>query len=122
MPRGTVSVEPDRFDLKSAPPDGFVVLRRMPYGKWLHRQELALRLKFEGKQGKEMAGEMAMANKSVTVFEFAECVVDHNLTDEADQPLDLTKSSTLDRLDPQIGNEIGDLIGKLHEVVADEGN
>jgi hypothetical protein len=123
MPQATVSVEPERHDLKSCP-GGFVVLRRMSYGKYLARQEMALKLKVQAQQQKgskgNFEGEMAMANKIVTVFEFKECVVDHNLTDAGDQPLNFALESTLEILDPRIGNEIGSLINEMHDF--DSGN
>lgn len=129
MPRATVSIEAVRKDLETLPPQdgeagGFVMLRRMPYGKWLHRQELSMRMTIEA-QGKgsnkgDVKGEMLMANKAVTVFEFSECIVDHNLTDDNDQPLDFKSIRALEVLDPKVGNEIGGYIMELHEF--DAGN
>jgi hypothetical protein len=124
MPQAVISVEPERFDLKSCP-GGFVVLRRMPYGKYLARQEMALKLKVQAQQQKgggrsNFEGEMAMANKMVTVFEFKECIVDHNLTDASDAPLNFSSEHTLEILDPRIGNEIGALINEMHDF--DSGN
>lgn len=116
MPQATISTEPIRKDLKSAPPDGFVVLRRMSYGKYLMRQEMALKLKVAaGKnQKKDFEGELGMANKAVTVFEFKECVVDHNLTNADGSKLDFAQEYTLEMLDPRIGDEIGTYINELH--------
>jgi hypothetical protein len=121
MPQATMSTEPERFDLKSCP-GGFVVLRRMSYGKYLARQEMALKLKVQAQQkkGSSFEGEMAMANKIVTVFEFKECVVDHNLTDASDAPLNFASEHTLEILDPRVGNEIGSLINNMHDF--DSGN
>ena len=121
MPRATIDTSTQKVDLKTAPPDGFVMLRRMTYGKWLHRQELALKLQIDaGKKGDNMKGEMQMANKAVTLFEFQECVIDHNLENDAGEKLDFKQPYTLDILDPRIGNEIGEAIMRLHE--ADLGN
>ena len=71
------------------------------------------------KKAKGMSGEIDMLQRAVAVMEFSECIVDHNLTDENDQPLDFRKPSTIEVLDPRVGNEIGRLIADLHEF--DEG-
>lgn len=114
MPRATITTESVHYDLKTLE-DGFVELRRMSYDKWLSRQEMALRMQFEGKKGGSVAGEMAMANKAVTQFEFRECIVDHNLEDENGNHLDFRSPAALAMLDPRIGNEIGQYIMELHE-------
>jgi hypothetical protein len=120
MPRATVDTTPKRYDLESLP-EGFVTLRRMPFGDWLHRQELALRLQMQQEMGKrkgqaaDMKAEMQMANKAVTVFEFRKCMVDHNLEDEQGNKLDFSGPVALEQLDPRVGNEIGQLISELHE-------
>lgn len=110
MPQATVDVnETKKFDLKSLP-EGYVVLRRMPYGAWLHRQEMAMNMKFT-----DQSADVSMANHKVTEYEFKECVVDHNLTDANDEPLDFRKPKTIDSLSPVIGNEIGRYIAEMHE-------
>lgn len=115
MPQAVVSTEALHYELESCP-GGFVDIRRMSYGKYLVRQEMALRLKVQSQQTtNQFEGEMAMANKAVTVFEFKECVVDHNLTDLQDQPLNFASPVTIEILDPRIGDEIGSLINKLHQ-------
>jgi hypothetical protein len=122
MPRAVIDISPEEFELKSCP-GGVVKLRRMPYGDWLHRQELAIKMTVasSGKKGqRETEGQMVMANKAVTTFEFSRCIVEHNLEDENGNILDFKTEKALNVLDPRVGNEIGDLIGSLHEV--DEGN
>jgi len=114
MPRATVSTEPEHFELKTVP-GGFVELRRMPYGKYLTRQEMALKLQVRGSSRQNVEGEMAMANKVVSVFEFKECIVNHNLTDDNDNPLDFRSPVTLEMLDPRVGDEIGQHINEMHQ-------
>jgi hypothetical protein len=125
MPKATVDITPQRKELKSLP-GGFVELKRMPFGQWLHRQELALQLKIgsTGKGRDSMSGELAMANKAVTVFEFQQCIVNHNLTmdDEGEQPLDFRNAMALDLLDAKVGEEIGNYINELHAFEQDLGN
>lgn len=120
MPRATINTDSQRYELKSLP-EGFVVLKRMSYGQWLHRQELAMKLQIDGgKKGDGMKGEMVMANKAVTVFELSQCIVDHNLEHDNGEKLDFRQPQTLDILDPRIGNEISGYIMELHEF--DSGN
>jgi len=116
MPVATIDPDAtDKFDLKSLS-GAYVVLRRMPYGKYLHRQEMALQLKIESRKGQSgSTGHMDMANRKVTEFEFAQCIVDHNLEDANGEPLDFTNPRSFEFLNPQVGNEIGDLINDLHQ-------
>jgi len=109
-----VSTDPEHFDLNTLP-GAFVELRRMPYGKYLTRQEMSLKLKVQGTNRQNVEGEMAMANKLVTQFEFKECIVNHNLEDENGNPLDFRSPLTLEMLDPRVGDEIGTHINEMHQ-------
>lgn len=122
MPRATVSTEAVRIDLKTCPPDGYVILKRMAYGEWLHRQDIAFGMQIEmaDKKNSSKKADIDIANKVVAEFEFGKCIVDHNLEDENGNKLNFQAIGTLDRLDPTIGSEIGAAINELHEV--DEGN
>jgi hypothetical protein len=123
MPKATISQQTVHKDLHSLP-EGFVELRRMPYGQWLHRQELAMRMSIET-QGSQrnnqgIKGEMVMANQAVTQFEFTQCIVDHNLENDAGEKMDFRSAQSLQLLDPKVGNEIATYIMELHEF--DSGN
>ncbi len=122
MPKATVSLDTERKELKSLP-DGYVTLRRMSYGQSVERRSM-LTLGFESDgSSKDFKGEMAMGNKKISAFEFAICVVEHNLTGDDDQPLDLTKVSTLDVLDPKVGQEIEKYIADMNNFnEEDQGN
>lgn len=123
MPKATISQETVHKDLHALP-EGWVELRRMPYGQWLHRQELAMRMSIETQGGQRsnqgIKGEMVMANQAVTQFEFTQCVVDHNLENDAGEKLDFRSAQTMQLLDPKVGNEIAQYIMELHEF--DSGN
>jgi hypothetical protein len=121
MPRATVDVESTtKKDLKSCP-EGFVVLRRMSYGQILQRR-MFTKLEVGGSGGKDFRGELAMANAKITEFEFAKCIVDHNLEDAGGRKLDLTKASDFNMLDPQIGQEIEEYITEMNNFEVDEEN
>lgn len=114
MPRATVSNDTTDIDLTTLE-GGTVKLKRMSYGKWLERTEMAMKMQFVSGKGKDTAGQVEMAQKAVTTFEFANCVVEHNLTDDNDQPLNFGSPVTLDILDPKVGNEISAKITEMHE-------
>lgn len=119
MPVATIELgKTERHELKTLP-EGFVELKQMSYGQWLTRQELALNLKIETAKGsKSTQGEMLMANKEVTLFEFKNSIVDHNLETNSGQKLDFTQLATFEVLDPRIGNEIATYITELHEFMS----
>jgi len=114
MPKGTVSLETERKELKTAPPDGFVLLKRMSYGQTVERRSM-LTLGFESDgNSNDFKGEMSMGNKRITAYEFSHCIVDHNLDGDDGQKMDLNKVEALDTLDPKIGQEIEKYIGEMN--------
>ncbi len=123
MPMATVDVEStQRFDLKTCP-EGFVVLRRMSYGQILQRRMFTkLEIGGDSKNRGDFRGELAMANAKITEFEYAKCVVDHNLEDASGRKLDLTKVSDFNMLDPRIGQEIESYITEMNNFEAEEEN
>lgn len=122
MPNAQASSDStERFDLKSAPPDGFVVLKRMPYGKWLERRAMTKLTVNSTRGSKDFKGELALMDKRVTELEFKECIIDHNLTMVDGSLFDFTRVGVLDLLDPRVGEEIGTLINGLHDFES-EGN
>lgn len=122
MPRATVNInETQRFDLKTCP-EGYVTLRRLSYGQKLQRQAMAGRMKFTASGGKDFEGEMALAQEQVSLFEFANCIVDHNLTDEDDKPLDFKNPLHVKMIEGRIGEEIDSYISKMNNFEEDQGN
>jgi hypothetical protein len=115
MPQATINFQKtERHDLKSCP-EGFVELRRMSYGEKLSRQQMAMEMAMrEGAKGQADDMVHKVTQTKVIEFEFANCIVDHNLTDEADQQLDFKKPQSVHSLHPQIGEEISLLIDKMN--------
>jgi len=119
MVKATVSRDTERKDLKTLPSmngeeGGFVELRRMTYGEFLHRRDMVSKMSFDG-QGKDTKATMEMAQALVTQYEFKICIVDHNLTDDNDNPIDFRSTKALSNLDPRVGEEISTYIDEMNK-------
>lgn len=127
MPVVTVNPnDSEIFTLKTAPKnpsdpddeDGWVRLRPLPYGKKLQRRDGMSRMSMKaqtGKKGEDGAIELQSFNDWAVGFDFAYCIVDHNLTDSNKVKLDFTKPMSRNLLDPKVGSEIEKLINDLNE-------
>jgi len=118
MPRATVTQEVIRKELKSCP-EGWVDLKQLPYYDMLKRRDNATRMSMDTGSGKDAAENRRVAiefmNQWSTEFDFANCIVDHNLEDEFGQKLDMANPMTLKILDPRIGLEIEGYITALNQ-------
>ena len=116
MPDATVSTEPVRRELKTAPPDGYVDILPLPYYDMLERQDGAARLYAQASEDGEMDSRMYMESMQQwsRAYEFRHCIVGHNLTDKDGKPLDFSKGETLRTLKPDTGNEIAKHIDDLN--------
>lgn len=121
MPVATRKTETVRRELKTAPPDGFIVLRQLSFDEMLERRDGATKVLMErGVGGRNADAKMAVqiANKWSNRFSFPRCIVEHNLTDENGNPLDFTErgiDQTFRMLDPKIGAEIERLVDELNQ-------
>jgi len=121
MPKATVGNSEKTFELKSLP-EGKITLKRMTYGQKLERIELATQqvIKTEtDKRGRPTQGQatemdIKMLQRKVADYEFAHCIVSHNLTGDNDEPLNFSNPATLDFLDPRIGDEISQYIQDMN--------
>lgn len=114
MPRATVNTTAEQHELKSL--DGaFVKLKRMSYGQWVHRQDIAMDMEMTGSGKNDAKSTINMTQQRVAIWEFEHCIVEHNLEDEAGQLLVFGNPNTINILNPIVGNEISKLISELHE-------
>ena len=123
MPRATVDLEAtERVDLETCP-GGYVVLQRYDYGASLERDAMAMEMKVRGEGGgrEGMEAELKGAGLKVAFFEFAKCIVEHNLEDADGKPLDFKVSQHVRVLDPRIGQEIGKKIDEMNSFKEDLG-
>lgn len=121
MPQAEVSTDTQRYDLKSAPPDGFIVVKKFSYGEKLKirsltarihiaAREMAQRREESRKTGKDDIGfeeiEMSFDMEVVKAFEFKRGIVEHNLTKKDGTPFNFSNRADFLRLDEKIGEEI----------------
>ena len=130
MPRATVDVtSTTRFELESLPKTeddeaGFVELRKLSYGQILERRDMGAKIAVEGLTDSRSSRDdlkvtTEMIQKAVTEFEFKHCVVSHNLEDEHGTLLIFTNPNNVWSLDPQVGQEVSELIDRMNEWDAD---
>src|ERR1700750_2141338 len=84
MAVATVKTPTRRFDLKTCP-EGYVVIKRMNHGQKLFRQDMSSKMQIDaGKKTRNVKAEIDMNQTQVAHWEFANLIVEHNLTDEND--------------------------------------
>jgi len=129
MPIATVDPsEYQRYELTSAPPDGFITLRPLPFGMKLARRDKATKMMMRaatpgrGAKGRlsqssrdETEIEFITANEWAIAYDFKYCIGDHNLTDAKGNKLDFGNAMVMKSLNPLIGSEIEELVNKLNE-------
>lgn len=122
MAVATIVNTTERCDLKSCPPDGYVVIRRMTYGEKLKRQSMMTKFKMEMGRNKSDAMNMDvdLDQEKVSMWEFANLIVEHNLTDENEKPLNFKNIADIARLGPVVGEEIQTQIDKLNSFEEDD--
>lgn len=115
MPIATSLDDTETFQLKTAPPDGYVTLRRMSWGDKLKRQALVSKMKIQTRRGsKDLQGELDMMAEQTALLEFARCIVDHNLTDSTGRKLDFANPDDVKAINGNIGEEISVYIARMN--------
>lgn len=119
-----VTVDPGEFtkhELKTAPPDGYVMLRPLPYGAKLSRRSKQTKMMMRTQtpqKGKRAPAESVMEFESMdewtVAHDFKYCIGEHNLTDSNGVTLDFTNPMVFKSLDPRVGSEIEAAIDKLN--------
>jgi hypothetical protein len=115
MPVATITPDDtQRFNLKSVD-GGFVELRHMTYGEWLHRRDMATKMALIGDpRGKDSKVSIDALQTETTLYEFSKVIVDHNLTDAEDRKLNLANKDDFTKLHPKIGEEISGYITDMN--------
>jgi hypothetical protein len=123
MPRATVDTTAVvKKELRTLP-DGYVVLRKMPYGAKLQRSSEAMKMSMQMKgrgKNRDSKADVEMLQHASTMFDFRHCIVEHNLEDDKGRVLNLSDPIDVNNLDPQIGEELSELIDELNNFENDE--
>ncbi len=120
MPKATISTETVRKQLKTCP-GGYVDLRQLSYAEMMKRRDIASRMyadvsTSQGRATQETIRQyMEVVNVAIMEFEFANCVVEHNLEDDDGNKLDFSNPMALQILNPKIGAEIDRYIEELNQ-------
>jgi hypothetical protein len=122
MPVAVVTEESERFELKTLR-EGYVVVKRMTYGQHLYRKSIGAKIMLAGAKS-DHAGEVVAMQEAVALWEFANLVADHNLTDADGRQLNFKDANDVKRLAGRVGDEITSYIEKLNnfEEELEEGN
>lgn len=118
MPRAVVQRDTVRRELKSVE-GGWVDLIQLPYHDMLKRRDNAMKMSMELNPNLSDDDirrlDLGFANEWTTEFDFANCIADHNLTDDQDNKLDFKNPLVFEILDPRVGLEIEKLITELNQ-------
>jgi len=117
MPVATRKIETEKHDLKTLP-GAWVELRQLSYDEMLERRDGATQILMERgiKNTDSQQMNVKVLNRWSNQYSFPRCIVDHNLTDEQNIPLDFNKPERVfPMLDPRVGAEIEALIDKLNQ-------
>jgi hypothetical protein len=123
MPVAVITTEPTRKELKSLP-GAYVVIREMTYGEKIYRSGMtgAMKLLKENKQT-DYVGEVSMETQRITLWDFANLVMEHNLQDTDGRTLNFKNESDTKKLTAKIGDEVGTYIDEINSFAdIDEGN
>lgn len=114
MPRAVATNETTREELKTLP-SGFVVFRKLNYGEILKRRSISQQMEMSEEEGTgKPQGAMVIKFDAVAAYEFARAIVDHNLENENDQPLNFNSVADVMKLDPIVAQEIEGLINRMN--------
>lgn len=113
----TVPTDASRYDLTSVN-GAWVSLRPLPYGMLIERRDKASRMSMEagGRRNDNAKLDIDMLQHQSRIFEFQNCIIDHNLSDDQGNKLNFSNPSTLNLLDPKVGQEIERLIDELNQL------
>lgn len=120
MPVAVVQGEPEHFDLKTLP-GGYVRIKRMTHGEKLARRAFTSKMLMEADRGsRSMRGEIDLFKEETSFYDFAHCVVDHNLTDADERPLQFKNPADVRKLEGRIAEEIERYIDSINNFEEDE--
>ena len=134
MPKATVSTQAVRHDLETLP-DGYIMVKQLSHGQKLHRADIAARLSYEtapqnraqkrngkARQDTPSKTDIELLQLAARQFEYTHMIVEHNLEEDNGQLFDFGDVTSFDRLAPQIGEEIDDILDSTNAGTVDKEN
>lgn len=121
MPVAVVTDTKHRFELKSLE-GAFVVIREMSYGERIYRAGLTGAMKILKDTKSDYAGELAMETSRITLWDFMNLIIEHNLQDHDGRELNLKTEADVKKLHAKIGEEIGKYIDEVNNFEDEAGN
>lgn len=121
MPIVVVDDEGERKPLKTAPPDGYVILRGLTHGQKMARQQLNNKMVMKTRRGqKDIDTVLELFNEQTTLFDFAHCIIGHNLMDKDGREFNFKDPLDVKRLPGKVAEEISKLMDELNNFEDDE--
>lgn len=122
VPVAVVTQETQKFELKTLE-GGEVTIRQMTYGEKLVRTTMSGKMLVSADKKSEYAGEIEMAIDKITLWDFQNLIVGHNLEDVDGRPLNFKNIADIKKLRSDIGEEVGKYIDQLNSFEdIEEGN
>lgn len=132
MPVAVATDVPELRKLKTLPADpnvegpageqGWVKLRRLTYGEKMARRAInsKMTVKSGGKGKKDAETVIEAFNEKTELFDFANCIVDHNLTDANGNKLDFRLEAHVRALAGHVAEEIQSYMDELNNFEMDD--
>lgn len=131
MPVAVATDIPEKVVLKSLPANpkvpspegdaGFVMIRRFSYGEKMAKRSFNSKMTVKSTRGKKDAESVIDTfNEKSDLFDFANCIVDHNLTDSLGRKLDFRNEKDVKALSGQVAEEIQTAMDKLNNFEDDD--
>lgn len=122
MPIGVVTENEEKCQLKTCPPDGYVIIKKMNYGQSLERQDMIAEIAMQMPKDKRVDPKMEIKflQRKTALWEFANLILDHNITDKEGRQLNFKSEADVTLLQGPIGDEIQNHINRLNSFEDDE--
>jgi hypothetical protein len=131
VPIATATDVPELVKLKSLPADpsiegpngeqGYVKLRRLTYGEKMAKRAMNSKMTVRSQKGRKDAESIIETfNERSDLYDFANVIVDHNLTDGQGRKLDFRNEKDVKSLSGQVAEEIQTAMDRINNFEDDE--
>lgn len=122
MPIAVVEENEEKCPLKTCPPDGYVIIKKMNYGQSLERQDMIAEIAMQMPENKRNNPKMEIKflQRKTALWEFANLIIDHNLQAKDGRLLNFKNPEDVTLIRGPIGDEIQAYINKFNSFEDDE--